>query len=231
MPVSLALLGVGLVGKGISAYNSNQQEKKLRKQLAEQQKTPYQRYSVAPQIQNAYSQAYGESSAPRGYTGAQTGSFRAQLGQMLSSRFGAATNASTGSSGKAINSILGGQETQAINQFAANDPTEMNRRAALGRMGQYAGQFQRTQDQNTNFDQQYKLQTERALGSSIASQRNYRQNLMSGAAGQLLGVGGQLLGQSQYLDAMGKQGTDPNSPPLFNRRTARQQASLYNFDQ
>lgn len=198
---SAAILGtVGAATRAYSAYKSGQAEDQAQNNLNELYKTPAPRYKVNPRISGLYDQAIGEASNPQGYTGAQTTNFRQQLGQILKSRFTNATSLSGGNSSRAIAGVLGGQETDAINKFAAGNPTNSNRLAALSRAGGYAHDFQSVDNNNTSQDINYRTRVENAYGNTIASQRNYRQNLLTSTGNDLIGTAGYLL-PKDALDA------------------------------
>lgn len=190
-----ALVAGGVAAKGSTASSSKQDQRIAERQLRDLYATPKARYGITPEIKRGYSQAYGEASNPQGYTGAQTNTFRNQLGELLKTRFANATNASGGSGAKAINATLAGQETGAINNFAANDPSQSNKRYALGRMDRFAGNYQDVATRNAQEDINYRTMTERALGNAIASQKNYRRQMWSSLGSQLIGVGGQVMGK------------------------------------
>lgn len=209
-----AILGtVGAATRAYSAYKSGQAEDQAQNNLNELYKTPAPRYKVNPRISGLYDQAIGEASNPQGYTGAQTTNFRQQLGQILKSRFTNATSLSGGNSSRAIAGVLGGQETDAINKFAAGNPTNSNRLAALSRAGGYAHDFQNTDNTNTSQDINYRTRVENAYGNSIASQRNYRQNLLTSTGNDLIGTAGYLLPSGLGKKAIPDDPLDPSEIP------------------
>ena len=195
MAVTAGLAIAGLALKGYSMYKSSQAEDKARSQLNNLYKTPAARYSVSPQVRQMAEQAYGEASNPTGYTGAQTNSFKQNLAMMLHQRQQNALGASGGSGSKAITGILNGQETLANNQFVENDPTRLNRQNALNRLQYTTGIYQRNQDMNTSQDINYRMQTERALGTSIAQQSAYFNNSVASAGDTALSLSGNIYGQ------------------------------------
>jgi hypothetical protein len=190
MPV-IAPIAIGTATKLYGAYNANQQQKKSEKALRELRRNPMARYQVDPKIANMYQQAASEASAPMGFGGAAESGFRNQLAKNLRGRYMNAMSMGGGSSAKGINAVLAGQETDALTNYAVANENMMrgSRNAALGRMGQYAGQFQRTADQNTSNDINYRTMLERALGESVSSQRDYKQNMFNSLGSDLITAG------------------------------------------
>jgi hypothetical protein len=184
-----ASLIVGGASKLASLPSSYSDQMKLERRLKSLQGQPMSRYTIDPKIENLYRQSIGEASNPEGFGGATTSNFRQQLARMQRARFGAAR--SMGGGARGINAVLAGQELDQLNQFAVGDENlrRSNRLGALGRAGSYAGQFQAMRDRNTSFDQNYRLQLERALGQSIASQKDYRRNMLSGMGSDLITTG------------------------------------------
>lgn len=187
-PLSIAALGLGTVGKLATIPSSIRSERAMRKSLDKLNATPMARYTVSPEITKLYQQSIGEASNPDGYSGAETSNFRNQIGRISRGRFRAATNASGGSGARAINSILKGQELDAASNFYAGEGAVRrgNRMSALNRSMGYANQFQNIRDRNTSFDQNYRMNTERALGEGIRSQRDFRRNMFSGLGSDLI---------------------------------------------
>jgi hypothetical protein len=160
----------------------------MRKSLDKLNATPMARYTIDPKIQKLYEQSIGEASNPSGYSGAEVGNFRSQLGRISRGRFGAAMNASGGSSARAINSILKGSELDATSNFYAGEGAvrRSNRLGALNRSMGYANQFQQTRDRNTNQDINYRMNLENALGQGIRQQKDSRMNMLSGLGSDLI---------------------------------------------
>ena len=184
-----ASLIVGGASKLASLPSSYSDQMKLERRLKALQRQPMARYSIDPKIEGLYRQSIGEASNPEGFGGATASNFRQQLARMQRARFGAAR--SMGGGARGINAVLAGQELDQLNQFAVGDENlrRSNRLGALGRAGNYAGQFQAMRDRNTSFDQNYRLQLERALGEGIRSQRDYRRNLLSGMGSDMITTG------------------------------------------
>lgn len=189
MPVTLAVIGGG--AKLYGAYNANQQQKKSQRALDQLRTNPMARYSVDPRIAGMYQQAASEASAPRGFGGSAEAGFRNMLAKNMRGRFMNATTVGGGSSARGVNAVLAGQEGDALTNYATANENMMrgNRNAALGRMGTYAGQYQRTADQNTGNDINYRMQLERALGEGVRSNRDYQQNFLGSMGSDLITAG------------------------------------------
>lgn len=189
-PFTMSLIAGG-AAKLATLPASIRSERSLRKSLDKLNATPMARYSIDPKIQKLYEQSIGEASSPEGYSGAETSNFRNQIGRISRGRFRAAMNASGGQGSRAINSILNGNELDAVSNFYAGEAglRRSNRLGALNRSMGYANQFQNIRDRNTAFDQNYRMNTERALGEGIRQQKDYRMNLLSGMGSDLLSAG------------------------------------------
>jgi len=230
MPVSTAALAIGAGVKLYGAYNANQQQKKSQRALDQLRNNAMARYSVDPKIAGMYQQAASEASAPRGFGGSAEAGFRNMLAKNMRGRFMNATTIGGGSSARGVNAVLAGQEGDALTNYATANENMMrgNRNAALGRMGTYAGQYQRTADQNTGNDINYRMQLERALGEGVRSNRDYQQNMLGSMGSDLITAGmsngdsgddyGWIKGNNDYLNKN------------FNQRRANRQASRYKFN-
>lgn len=191
-PITAATMaGVGLAAKAYGAVDSYRNQKRLEGQLRELRKTPMARYTIDPKIRDVYAKALEDASNPEGFGGATISNFRNQLGQNIRGRFRNALSMSGGSGARGINAVLNSQGLDAINQFAVADEgiRRGNRMSGLNRSMSLASQFQNTRDRNTQFEQNYRLMTERALGEGIQRQRDYRNNMISGAGSDLISAG------------------------------------------
>ena len=190
MPV-IAPIAVGAATKLYGAYNADKQQKKSERALRELRNKPMARFQVDPKIAAMYQQAAGEASTPRGFGGSAESGFRNQLARSMRGRFANAMSMSGGSGARGINAVLAGQEADALTNFATADENirRGNRNASLSRMGQFAGQYQRTADQNTSNDINYRMQLERALGEGVSSQRDYKQNMFNSLGSDLITAG------------------------------------------
>lgn len=195
-PLSVGLGAVGLVSRIPGIIGSYEDEQAARSSLNNLRRTPYARYSAGPELQRGYASAMYGASNPTGFTGGQRSAFRQQLGSILNSRYAAATSQNGGSGARAVNAVLRGQANDAANTFAVNDANlyQQNRRFDLNRSDSYARQFQGIKDRNTAFDQNYRLQTEQALGTAIQRNKDYRRQTFNDLGGQALGVAGYLAG-------------------------------------
>jgi len=219
-------LGLGAVAKGATAINSYRAQKRLEKQLKDLEAKPLDEYKADPALKQAYSQALGEASSPEGFTGSQLGAYRQRLAQMRKARLSSARNMTGGSSGRAINAVLGGQELNALNDMATKDASLAlsNRNAALGRTMSLGGQFQNIRNMNTQTRLNRRLMQEQALGQSIRSQRDMRLNMLQGLGGDLITAGamglGDLGGGVEDIDAEVVGSTlNTNSPSLNYKGT------------
>ena len=190
-PVSATMAGLGLAAKAYGGVQSYRMQRKMENQLRDLQKTPMAKYTIDPKVRGLYEQSIAEASKPEGYGGATVSSFRQGIGRNIRGRFRNAMSVSGGSGSRGINAVLNSQGMDAYNQFAVGDENlrRSNRNMALNRSQGYANQFQNIKDRNTSFDQNYRLQTERALGEGIRSQRDYRTNMISGAGNDLITAG------------------------------------------
>jgi hypothetical protein len=102
-----------------------------------------------------------------------------------------ATTIGGGSSARGVNAVLAGQEGDALTNYATANENMMrgSRNAAFGRMGTAANQYQRTADQNTGNDINYRMQLERALGEGVRSNRDYQQNMLGSMGSDLMTAG------------------------------------------
>ena len=189
MPVTLALIGGG--AKLYGAYNANQQQKKSQASLNQLRTNAMARYQIDPRIAKIYEQASSEASAPRGFGGSAEAGFRNQLAKGMRGRFMNATTIGGGSSARGVNAVLAGQEGDALTNYATANENMMrgSRNAAFGRMGTAANQYQRTADQNTGNDINYRMQLERALGEGVRSNRDYQQNFLGSMGSDLITAG------------------------------------------
>jgi len=187
-PITMGLMAAGAGAKLYGVGQSIASERRLRRDLDRLNQTPYARYSVDPKLAKLYEQSIGEASAPEGFGGAEIANFRNNLGRMQRGRFATARNMTGGRGSRAINSVLNNQGMDAIGNFYAGDAgmRRTNRMSALSRSQGLAGQFQAARDRNTGFEQNYRLQTERALGQGIRGQRDFRNNMLSGLGSDLI---------------------------------------------
>jgi hypothetical protein len=187
-PITMGLMAAGAASKLYGVGESIASERRLRRDLYRLNQTPYARYSVDPKLAKLYEQSIGEASAPEGYGGAEIANFRNNLGRMQRGRFATARNMTGGRGSRAINSVLNNQGMDAIGNFYAGDAgmRRTNRMSALSRSQGLAGQFQGIRDRNVAFDQNYRMQTERALGQGIRGQRDFRSNMLSGLGSDLI---------------------------------------------
>jgi hypothetical protein len=191
MAIGTALAIAGAGAKAYGAIDSAIQNKRLMRSLEKLQQQPIDKFTVTPQIENLYRQAMSDASNPEGFGGATTNAFRQNLGRFQRGRFNQALNMSGGSGARGINAVLNNQGMDSINQFAVGDENlrRSNRLAGLGRAGSYASQFQNIKDRNTQFNQNYRMQLENALGQGIRSNRDYIRNTISGAGSDLITSG------------------------------------------
>jgi hypothetical protein len=204
-PITMGLMAAGAASKLYGVGESIASERRLRRDLDRLNQTPYARYSVDPKLAKLYEQSIGEASAPEGFGGAEIANFRNNLGRMQRGRFATARNMTGGRGSRAINSVLNNQGMDAIGNFYAGDAgmRRTNRMSALSRSQGLAGQFQAARDRNTGFEQNYRLQTERALGQGIRSQRDFRNNMLSGLGSDLLTTG---IGMADFSGGSGTGG-------------------------
>jgi hypothetical protein len=190
-PISMALAGAGLAAKAYGGVQSYRNQRKMEGQLRDLQKTPMARFTIDPKVRDMYAQSISEASTPEGYGGATISNFRQGIGRNIRGRFRNALSVSGGSGSRGINAVLNSQGMDAYNQFAQGDEgiRRSNRNMGLNRSMNIANQFQSARDRNTSFNQNYRLQTERALGEGIRSQRDYRTNMITGAGSDLLTAG------------------------------------------
>jgi hypothetical protein len=217
-------LVAGAAAKGASAIAAGVRAKKARKSLAELQKKKMERYSVDPKVKQIYEQAAMEAAAPRGFGGSAVSGFRNMLAKSNRGRFANAISLSGGSGARGVNAVLAGQQGEDMTNFATANENIMraNRNQALNRMQQGASQFQRTRDQNTANDINYRMLLERALGGAVSSNRDYMTNTISGLGSDLITAG--IMG----FDGKSVQGEDiteevlPKGPGIdYNRLTPR----------
>lgn len=200
LAIGAALLGAA--SKLATIPSSIASQRKLQRSLDDLQKNPMARYSVSPEITKLYQQSIGEASNPEGYSGSEVGNFRNTMGRLTRSRYSAAMNASGGQGSRAINSILRGQELDSAGSFYAGEAglKRSNRLGALNRSAGFASQIQGIKNQNTAFDQSYRMQLERGLGEGIRSQKDFRRNMLSGLGSDLI------TGGLMYANGMGGDG-------------------------
>jgi hypothetical protein len=191
LAIPLIMAGVGAASKLGALPSSIASQRKLQRSLDDLQKNPMARYSVSPEVTKLYQQSIGEASNTNGYDGAETSNFRNTMGRLTRGRYNAALSASGGQGSRAINSILKGQELDSAGSFFSNEAglKRSNRLGALNRSAGFASQIQGIKNQNTAFDQSYRMQLEGALGSSIRQQRDFRKNLLNGLGSDLITSG------------------------------------------
>jgi len=191
MVASAVIAGVGAAAKLATLPGSFKEQRKMQNSLDGLRSKPMARYSVDPKISEMYKQAYGEASNPEGFGGANVSAFRNTLGRTMRGRYSNALSLSGGQGSRAINSVLNNQGMDSMSNFYVADENmrRSNRQGALNRAGTYASQFQRSLDQNTSNDINYRMQLERGLGEGIRSQRDYRRNMISGMGSDLLTAG------------------------------------------
>ena len=190
-PLSIGMAAVGTGAKLASIPGSFINQRKSQRALDALRNQKMARYSVDPRIAKIYEQASSEASAPRGFGGSAEAGFRNQLTKGMRGRFMNALTVGGGSSARGVNAVLAGQEGDALTNYATANENMVrgNRNAAFGRMGTAANQYQRTGDQNTANDINYRMQLERALGESIRSEKDYRRNMLGSAGSDLLTAG------------------------------------------
>ena len=191
-PITAGIMaGAGLAAKAYGGVQSYRNQRKLEGQLRDLQKTPMAKFEIDPKIEKLYSQSMSEASSPIGYDAATLSNFRSSLARNLRSRYKNAMNISGGSGARGVNAVLAGQELDALGKYAAGDESmkRQSRLGALNRGMSLASQFQNVRDRNTSFNQNYRLMVERALGEGIQRQRDYRNNLISGAGSDLISAG------------------------------------------
>lgn len=228
--------GMALAGgaaKAAGAVDSIISQRRLERQLKDLSKNPVSRYTISPEIENLYRQSISEASNPRGFGGATYAGFRKNLGSIQRGRFANALNMSGGQGSRAINSVLGGQELDALGNYYTADENlrRSNRTNALNRSGTYANVFQNIRNQNTSNDINYRYQLERGLGDGIRSQKDYRRNLLNSAGSDLLtagiyqGFGGNAMEQTTGSDYLY---TPSGRSSMINRRNRFRDLGAYN---
>ena len=226
-PISLGLMGIGAVSKGVGAVDSYFQQRRAQRQLDALGRQALPQYAVNPAVARLYSGALGEVARPEGYTGAERAAFQQNLARGLNTQAYNARSMGGGSMSRAISGALSGSQLGQYNQFAAQDAAlaRQNRNAAYSRLIGATNTMQNIANQNIGVALNRRLRQEELLGQAIASQRAYRTNALNSLGSDLTTAGtyGLMSGGSPF----GKFGR--KQPPAFNPETARGQASLYNF--
>lgn len=180
----MPLIVGGTLALGSAAFNyfnSSASESKSRKQLDQLNKTPLPEYKVTGEQRGAYNMALQDMANPAGVSATEKAAFQGQIAQNSNTQYQNAINRAGGSMGKYIGGILNVNNTNAINQFAANDARirSQNRNFAASRVGQGAAAIQNVSDRNTNAAIQRRLLVEQALGGAIAQQQQNQSNAIS----------------------------------------------------
>jgi hypothetical protein len=231
----LAMMGLGAVSKGVGAVGSYFDQRRAQRQLDALGRQALPQYAVNPAVARIYAGAQREVASPEGFTGAERNAFMQNIASGLNTQAANARAIGGGSMSRAISGVLSGNQLGQYNQFAAQNATlaRQNRNAAYSRLMGAANTMQGISNQNTSMLANRRLRQEELLGQAIASQRAYRTNLLNSLGSDLTTAGTYgLMGGMGETDS----GIDfskmfgRKQPPRFNPATARQQASLYNFD-
>lgn len=220
MPITIGAIsaGAGLVGKGISAYESYQRSRQAQKQLNDLQNQQIPQYQLGTAQQRMGAMALRDIANPTGYTGAETGQFNQNLAKINA---GAMNNASSMAGGNLSRAMLAGTNANAMNatnQFAAQG-ANLRRNAynsGMGRYGAFAGAEQAVGNANTQAALNRRMMIERALGGAVQSNRDYAQGELTGMAGDVAGAGSQLLAKG----LSDKYGYGSYDPALSNGMTS-----------
>lgn len=207
MPVITAtLLMAAKVGTDIArGVRADRERARIQSQLNELNRQALPEYGVTDPIRGLYGQAMTEAMNPQGFSGAETARFQQNLGQGFNTQMMNAGNRSGGQMSRFIATGLGGNMTNAMNQFAAQDQSiaRGNRLAALNRAGGFANTMQRVDNMNTQFAMQRRMMLEQALGRGLAMQK---QNIDSAIKGV-----GDTAGMAGGYAMMGAMGVPPTT--------------------
>ena len=188
MPVLGATALGAVVPMGYGLYQSIAANRALKK-LA---KDPYQQYNeqVQPELQTAYSGALGRSAdaslrARYGLSQEQKAAYAQNVSRDINTRMQRAQDLSGGNLGAAVGNVMNANHIQAYQQQAALDAQrQAEKQMYADRMAQYADSLAQRiasarmsqQNANVGFQNQLKLQKERAYG--LAKQQGM-QNVMN----------------------------------------------------
>ena len=189
MPIGTALAIAGTAAKLATLPGSFKAQRKMEGELSSLRSRPMARYTIDPKVENLYRQSMNEASNPEGFGGAAFGGFRNSLGRNIRGRY--ANALSLGGGARGVNAVLNSQGMDQIGNFYTADENmrRSNRLGALGRSQGYANQFQNIRNQNTSFDQNYRMNLERGLGEGIRSQKDFRRNMLGGMGSDLITAG------------------------------------------
>ena len=190
-PISLGLMGIGAVSKGVGAVDSYFQQRRAQRQLDALGRQALPQYAVNPAVARLYSGALGEVARPEGYTGAERAAFQQNLARGLNTQAYNARSMGGGSMSRAISGALSGSQLGQYNQFAAQDAAlaRQNRNAAYSRLIGATNTMQNIANQNTGVALNRRLRQEELLGQAIASQRAYRTNALNSLGSDLTTAG------------------------------------------
>lgn len=190
-PVSLALEGAGAAAKIYGAYQANERATVAQHKLDELAKIPYSRYSVNPMSQRYGNMALNDITNPQGYSGAETAQFNQNLAKVGQAGYNNGLSIGGGSVAKAVLAGIGSNQVNALNTFAAGNNSIMrqNRNLGYGRYWQAANNSQNIDNMNINTEIQRRMNTEKALGGAVSSNRDYVQGTISNIGSDLIGAG------------------------------------------
>jgi len=179
--MSWVAVGVAGVGAAVSIGTSISNRKRAEKALAEINKTTQPEYQEDPRLTEAYNRA--EAMTKYGFAPEEKAQFQNQLARGQNAQRQSALDLGGGNTASAINSVLQANQTNAINQFAAQDAGL--RRENIRYADSLAGQVQSQQ----NLIQQQKIarrqMLESAYGGAIAQQNQNQYQAM----GDLTNIG------------------------------------------
>jgi hypothetical protein len=122
-------------------------------------------YQTLQGVENAVNRA--EQRAQYGFAPTQVANFQSNLGNVLQSDFRNARDMSGGGLAQAINSKGMGQRLRSVNQFAADDATQMQRNIQDAFSAQRFAQGEKNRQTAQKID--YRMQDERATGATLGS--------------------------------------------------------------
>lgn len=218
MPIPLAIPliagGLGLTSKIGNYFGADSDEEAARAALAEENKTPYQKYGINPQFMGYYSRVLNRVNNPIGLTGAEKAGAQTGINNTVNTLLYNAKRTAGGNLSKYLSAGLNPGVVSATNDIYVND-ARMKRAdegASLGRLGQAVSQFQQIDNLNTQTQNQQKMMREQALGQSILQNKAYKSNFFDSIGSDLIG-GALMLG----MGGVGKTNTTGMNPYMRGR--------------
>lgn len=232
-------LGLSAVGVGADVYNyfqADAAQKRIQRQIDALNGQPLPRYNIDPAISRYYRTQGTIAANPHGFTQGEANAFDSRVARTINTGRYNATNDAGGNLGKAIGAMGVASELGAVNDFAGQDAGILRNQQNLAYARQYqaANQFQDVANRNNQMLINRRLMMDQGYGRALQSQKDYKRNLLGGAANDLISGGLALAGG---YDGGGSPDVTPapysvsnsylrTNPLVNNRRTAN---SLRNY--